>query len=143
MKDILKTQSSNKTMVLTITVVVTLLLFIFTSIVFIFYGSQHNTPAKQQVTQPSAKYISLDEVVTLKEGQTVKLKDSDFEITVDKFYNSPCKGECLWSGVGVGLQYKSGGETQKGIDLTQAFGHKITIVKTDHATFVTLKIAKI
>ena len=77
-----------------------------------------------------------------KQGQTAKITNTGLEIEITAFYNNPCKGVCVWSGVGIGFEYRFNGEIQKGINLVQAFGYQTTIVKTDHETYANLVVEK-
>lgn len=109
------------------------------------YFAYHNSQqAPKPISSTSSKPItvSLGAEFTLHEGQTAKVGDTGLEVTVLKFYNSPCppKGQCIWSGVGVGLQYRLGAETKEGIDLVRAFGYRTEIIKTDYKTYATLKV---
>jgi len=83
---------------------------------------------------------ALGQQFTLREGQIAKISSSGLEIKITRFYNSPCPADvqCIWSGVGIDLEYRLNGQIQKGIDLVQAFGYEITIVTTDHETYADL-----
>lgn len=96
------------------------------------------------VPQNGLLIVSLGQQFTLKKNQFVKIANTGLEIGVTEFYNSPCpKGvECFWSGIGIGFEYRFNGEVQKGIDLVQAFGYQITIVKTDYETYASLVVEK-
>jgi hypothetical protein len=82
---------------------------------------------------------------TLRQNQIARMEGNDLEIEIVEFYNSPCPPElqCFWSGLGVGLEYRSGGEVRKGVDLTQAFGYQTTILDTDYESYADLVMEKI
>ncbi len=67
--------------------------------------------------------VSLGQQFTLKKGQVAKIADTGLEIEITAFYNSPCPAgvQCVWSGVGIGFEYRFNGQVQKGINLVQAF----------------------
>lgn len=83
---------------------------------------------------------SLGQQFTLHKDQIAKIADTGLEITITAFYNSPCPAgvQCIWSGVGIGFEYRLNGQVKTGIDLVEAFGYRVTIVKTDHETYADL-----
>jgi hypothetical protein len=85
-------------------------------------------------------FVGLDQSITLKEGETVRLRGSTFEVKVTDFFNDPCTGVCIWSGVGIAFEYSHEGAKQQGINLVEAFGYRVKIEKTDNETYVTLRI---
>jgi hypothetical protein len=102
-------------------------------------------PTPNPTQKPSNKTIttSLGQQFTLKQGQTAKISSIGLEVEITEFYNSPCTGQCVWSGVGLGFEYRLNGEVQKGITLVQAFGYQTTIIKTDYETYANLIVEKI
>jgi hypothetical protein len=88
--------------------------------------------------------IYLDKPFLLKKNQVAKLTGSDFELEINNFYNSPCpKGaQCIWSGIGVGFEYRNDGQIKKGVNLAQAFGYETTILETDYKTYARLSVSK-
>jgi len=90
-------------------------------------------------------HASLGEEFILHENQSAIIENSSFEIKINQFYNSPCpkNTECIWSGVGIAFEYTYEGQTQKGINLAQAFGYQTKIIDTDKETYAKLKITKI
>ncbi len=93
------------------------------------------SPAKSKIIS-----VSLDKPFTLKKGQIAQVTGSGIEIEITQFYNSPCpKGvQCFWSGVGLFIEYRLNGQVQKGMNLTEAFGYRTSILKTDHQTYADL-----
>ena len=100
-------------------------------------------PLKQQPPQHyETLYVSLGEEFTLHKNQTAVIEAEDFSVRVVEFYNSPCRGVCVWSGVGIRFEYNHNGETLSGTDLAYAFGYQTDIIDTDHETFALLKVEK-
>jgi hypothetical protein len=89
--------------------------------------------------------VSLGEEFVLHSGQSAKIKKTGLGIKITRFIYSPCpkNARCIWSGLGVVLEYQYKGEAKKGINLARAFGYQTTIMKTDYKTFARLKIEKI
>ena len=86
--------------------------------------------------------ISLGQQFTLKKSQVAKIANTGLEIEITAFFNNPCTGQCVWSGVGIGFEYRFNGEVQRGINLVQAFGYQTTIAQTDHETYANLVVEK-
>ncbi len=111
------------------------------------FAASSTTPFPLPTPEASenAQIITLGQPITMRQGSIAKLINTDWEIKIVKFYNSPCPKEvqCFWSGVGTEFEYRLNGQVQKGIDLLQAFGYQTTIVKTDHQTYVRLVVEKI
>src|SRR3989344_8273333 len=86
--------------------------------------------------------VSLGQQFTLRKNQVATVASTGLEIEIIQFYNSPCPSgsQCIWSGVGLGFEYRFNGEVKKGIDMAQVFGHQVTIVKTDHDTYANLVV---
>lgn len=128
-----------------IILVIIIVVFIGTAGFLVFNNQKVSAPVptpKSQTTVPTT--VSLGQRFTLKKNQFVKIASTGLEIGIIEFYNSPCpKGaQCLWSGVGIGFEYRLNGEVKKGIDLVQAFGYQTTIVKTDHKTYADFIVGK-
>lgn len=108
--------------------------------------SSTSTPTPLPTPVPGPKNntvsISLGQQFTLKKAQVAKIADTGLGIEITAFYNSPCPAgvQCVWSGVGIGFEYRFNGQVQKGINLVQAFGYQTTIVKTDHETYANLVV---
>lgn len=115
-----------------------------------YMAFSQKSPAPTPILSPTPaagskeKIVSLGQQFTLKIGQVAKVTNTGLEIEITAFYNNPCPAgmECLWSGVGIGFEYRLNGQAQKGIDLAQAFGYQTTIVKTDHETYANLIVEK-
>ena len=99
-------------------------------------------PAPTEQPNNDRVLVSLRQQLTLKKGQVAKIANTGLEIEITAFFNSPCEGQCFWSGVGVEFEYRFNGEVQKGINLVQAFGYQTTIVNTDHETYANLVVEK-
>lgn len=86
--------------------------------------------------------IELGAEFTLHKNESAVVQNVGYKITITNFFNSPCPdgAQCLWSGVGVALKHSLKGEVKEGIDMTEAFGYKTTIIDTDYETFAKLKI---
>ena len=102
-----------------------------------------NKKTEAPVVAPTIS-VSLEEQFTLRKNQVAKIGDTGLEVEITAFYNSPCSAgaQCLWSGVGIGFEYRLSGQVQKGIDLIQAFGYRTRIIKTDHETYADLVVEK-
>ena len=44
--------------------------------------------------------------------------------------------------VGIDFEYRHEGLTMKGVNLVQAFGHKVTIIASDHESYAVLKVTR-
>ncbi|OHA47266.1 MAG: hypothetical protein A3A80_03810 [Candidatus Terrybacteria bacterium RIFCSPLOWO2_01_FULL_44_24] len=88
--------------------------------------------------------VSLSEEFTLHKNEAVVIADTGLEVKITEFYNSPCPSgaQCIWSGIGIGFEYRFKSQVQKGVDLLQAFGYQITVIKTDYETYATLIVKK-
>jgi hypothetical protein len=95
-----------------------------------------------EVTNGSDQLIELGTEFTLRKNESAIVQNIGYKITITNFFNSPCPdgAQCLWSGVGVTLKHSLKGEVKEGIDMTEAFGYKTTIIDTDHETYAKLKI---
>ncbi len=89
-------------------------------------------------------YVEEGESFELKKGQIVGLKGTGFELEILRFFNQPCPPnvKCVWSGVGIEFEYRSNGQSVRGINLVKAFGYKTTIVRSDYESFAVLKITQ-
>jgi len=103
-----------------------------------------NQKSSSPVPTLSPITVSLGQQFTLKKDWVAKIADTGLEVEITAFFNSPCpaKVQCVWSGVGIGFEYRFNGEVQKGIDLVQAFGYQTTIIKTDHEIYADLVVEK-
>lgn len=91
-------------------------------------------------------HASLGDSFTLGEGQVAGIGNTGLQVRIMQFYNDPCGGEgitCVWSGVGIAIDYRFNGEIQSGIDLVKAFGFQTTIIETDHETFATFVVEEL
>ena len=88
--------------------------------------------------------VALEEEFEIRKGQTVSIKNTNFQIEILAFFNQPCPPNvnCIWSGVGIEFEYRSDGLSRRGINVMEAFGYKITLVKTDYESFAILRITK-
>ena len=104
------------------------------------------TPSSGSISVPenNTALVSLGQQFTLKKGQVAKIADTDLEVEITEFYNSPCPTgtQCFWAGVGIAFEYRFNGRVQKGIDLVRAFGYQTTVVGTDHETYANLVVEK-
>ena len=89
--------------------------------------------------------VGLEEYFTLREGQFALVTGEDLLVGIAGFIYSPCPEDvqCIWSGLGVELEYRYKGQVEKGINLTQAFGYQVEIVDTDYQTFTDLIVTKL
>jgi hypothetical protein len=89
-------------------------------------------------------HVGLGEEFTLHENQSAIVEPDGLEIRITEFIYSPCPqgAVCVWSGLGVGMEYKLGGKTETGMNLVRAFGYKTEIVETDYKTYAKLKVVK-
>jgi len=101
-------------------------------------------PEPKPTLGPDNQTVELGNEFTLGLGQVATVYQGGLKVKVVHFYNNPCKPgvQCFWSGQGVELQYTSGNEVKTGIDITEAYGYKITIKKTDYETYVVLVVEK-
>jgi hypothetical protein len=88
--------------------------------------------------------VSLGQSFTLKKNQVATIADTGLEVTIRTFYNSPCVADvqCVWSGVGTEFEYRLNGQVQRGVDLAEAFGYRMTTINTDYETYATLIVEK-
>lgn len=95
-------------------------------------------------TPPTTTQPKLGEQFTLHKGEVIQIGDTGLAVTIINFYNSPCPAgaQCIWSGLGVELEYRLNGQIEKGMNLAQAFGYQTTIVKTDYQTYADLVVNK-
>lgn len=98
----------------------------------------------QQKNSYETLYVSSGEAFILHQNQSAII-NKDIEIRIVHFHNSPCPeyARCVWSGVGIDLEYYHNGEVKKGINLVQAFGYQTTILETDHETYAKLEVNKL
>lgn len=89
--------------------------------------------------------VTLGQQFTLRPGETVKVDGRDLTLRISKFFNSPCPkdAQCIWSGVGVEFEYTTGGQTYKGMALTQAMGYEARIIKSDYTTYADVVVDEI
>jgi len=81
----------------------------------------------------------------LHKNESAKIVDAAHTMSVKiiGFANSPCPAvaECFWQGQGVNLEIiSSGGLTQSGMNMSEAFGYHISIDSTDYQTYAKLTI---
>lgn len=88
--------------------------------------------------------VELGTTFTLAEGQTAIVGTTGLEITILSFMNQTCPKDalCFWSGKGVSLEYRHQGKTETGLNLSQAFGYRTIIGKTDYETYANLTVEK-
>lgn len=88
--------------------------------------------------------VELGEEFEIKKEQTVSVVGTNFQLEILAFFNQPCPPyvNCLWSGVGIEFEYRSDGLLRRGINVMEAFGYKITVIKTDYESFAILRITK-
>ncbi len=115
----------------------------------VYDGEWKEIVISSNATSCEALSVSLGEEFVLHKKQCAAIKGEDLVVEVTEFYNSPCPEgmQCFWSGVGIRLRYRHGGEeetylAQAGNGLVQAFGYQTTILDTDYETFVRLTITK-
>lgn len=98
----------------------------------------------QVVVGNNKTFFDLGQEFILHENESVSITNENLQIKILNFYNSPCpKGaQCIWSGVGVELEYSQNGQQVKGIDLKQAFGYETNIIWTDYETYAKLVVKK-
>ncbi|NQU98442.1 hypothetical protein HQ533_03160 [Candidatus Woesearchaeota archaeon] len=115
------------------------LIIVVIMVSIIIAGCSQKTPDTQHYEDI---YVNLNEEFILHLNQTAIIKDVDFEVKILEFYNSPCPrgAKCIWSGLGVELEYTHNGEVKKGMDIGLAFGYKIIIIETDYETFAKMII---
>ncbi len=60
------------------------------------------------------------------------------------FIYSPCPegAVCIWSGLGVGMEYRLDGQVKTGMNLVEAFGYRAEILQTDYKTYAKIKVVK-
>lgn len=106
------------------------------------YQKPSCTDTDDGVVTGSDQFIELGAEFTLHKNESAVVQNIGYKITVTNFFNSPCPdgSQCLWSGVGVTLKHSLKGEVKEGIDMTEAFGYKTTIIDTDHETYAKLRI---
>ena len=133
-----------KSIIIAVTIIVAILVGIAGYFIFNQKSFPAPIPAPAPEPQTDPITISLGKEFTLSKNQVAKIADTGLEIKIIQFYNSPCpKGaQCIWSGIGVALEYRLNGEVQTGIDLAQAFGYQAKIVKTDYETYAILIVDK-
>lgn len=120
--------------------------FVLVIVVGIVSGCTQNTKVwGDKLDEWCPNCASLGKEFTLKKNQTAQIMNTGLEVKITEFYNSPCPDgvQCVWSGVGIGFEYRLNGEIQNGIDLVQAFGYQIKVIKTDYETYATLTVEKI
>lgn len=88
--------------------------------------------------------VGLGEEFILHENQSAIIEPDGLEVRVTNLIYSPCPpgAECIWSGLGVVLEYRLNGQTEQGVNLMKAFGYKTEIVDTDYKTYAKLKVTK-
>jgi len=107
-------------------------------------------PSSTPISDSNSNTISvlLGQQFTLKQGQVAKISSTGMEVEIKEFVNSPCpkNAACIWSGLGVNIEFRYSGKVQKGVVVeskTQSFGYQTTIIKTDYATYAILVVEKI
>ncbi len=123
-------------------VFVTLVVILVGVVGYFTFNQKNSTPTPEPGPENKIISTALGQQFNLKKGQIAKIGDTGLEVEITEFYNSPCPegAQCIWSGVGIALEYRFSGQVQKGIDLVQAFGYQTTIVKTDHETYADLTV---
>ncbi|MCI0503820.1 hypothetical protein L0Y65_03855 [Candidatus Micrarchaeota archaeon] len=89
-----------------------------------------------------ALHVGLGEEFVLHDNQTAIIEPGGLEIRITNFIYSPCPqgAVCVWSGLGVGMEYKMGGKVEAGMNLVRAFGYRTEIIETDYKTYARLKV---
>lgn len=102
------------------------------------------TPVLSATPKNNTISASLGKEFTLRENQTATITGTSLTVKLTQLINGYCPDgvNCFWSGMGLELEYRLGQEIKKGINLMQAFGYRITIVKTDYNTYATLIVEK-
>lgn len=110
------------------------------------------TPEPEVPVEPEVEdelQIALGVGFTLKGDQSAALKDEDFEIKIATYHNSPCPegANCLWSGVGLSIEYIYKGElgnrlVPQGPVSVEVADYQVSVMDTDYETFANLRITK-
>lgn len=89
-------------------------------------------------------HVALGEEFTLHENQSAIIEPDGLEVRITDFIYSPCPqgAVCVWSGLGVGMEYELGTQVKTGMNLAQAFGYRTEIIETDYKTYAKLKVVK-
>jgi hypothetical protein len=89
-------------------------------------------------------HVGLGEEFTLHENQSAIIEPDGLEVRITDFIYSPCRqgAVCVWSGLGVGMEYRLGTQVKTGMNLVQAFGYRTEIIETDYKTYAKLKVVK-
>jgi hypothetical protein len=88
--------------------------------------------------------VELGEEFMLKQNQGVKLQGTGFGIKILRFFDKPCPPhvDCVWSGVGIELEYSNDGQVRRGINLLKAFGYRTAIIRSDYESYAVLMIMR-
>jgi hypothetical protein len=88
--------------------------------------------------------VKLGEEFTLRENQSITIAPDGLGVKVTDFIYSPCPvgAVCIWSGLGIGLEYRLNNQTESGVNLLSAFGYQTEIVDTDYQTYARLRVTK-
>lgn len=89
--------------------------------------------------------VSLNEFFTLHKNQSARVDDINLEIEIIDLINSPCTedNQCIWSGTGIAFEFRYNDDRRRELDLTEAFGYKLTVIDTDYSTYAKLKISEV
>ncbi len=106
------------------------------------YQKPSCTDTDDGVVSGSDQLIELGTEFTLGKNESAIVQNAGYKITVTNFFNSPCPegAMCIWSGIGIAFKHTLKGEVKEGVNLTEAFGYKTSIIDTDYETFAKLKI---
>ena len=97
--------------------------------------------------ETAIREVSAGEEFTLKQGESVKLKDVDLTLTVTGFENSPCPegSQCIWSGLAVnydltvgGFKYSSAGSTTDSEPIPADLPLEVLVKESDYKTYATM-----
>lgn len=98
-----------------------------------------------RVAHAACAQVDEGQQIKLGERDCVELRDSGYQLTLQKFYNNPCPphAKCLWPGVGIFFEHRFQGQVMTGLDLNQAFGFDVTIHQTDNKTYAQISLQPI
>jgi len=89
-------------------------------------------------------HVGLGEEFVLHENQSAIIEPDGLEVRVTDFIYSPCPegAVCIWSGLGIGMEYRMGGQVVSGINRAEAFGYRTEFIETDYKTYAKMKVVK-
>lgn len=100
--------------------------------------------ANPALAQDAIREVGAGEEFTLKQGESVKLKDVDLTLTVTGFEYSPCPegAQCIWSGLAVnydlnvgGFIYSSAGSTTESEPIPADLPLEVLVKDSDYQTY--------